>query len=101
MNKYHARRTYSELCQREFASRREAVRGEELFLFQKAGEISNLEYQPRFTLSKAPRITYTADFRYTESGVAIVEDVKGMMTRDTRTKLAWLKEKTGIEVKLV
>ena len=100
-NKYGARKTYSALCQRTFASRAEARRGEELVLLQKAGMIKNLEYQPKFMLCLKPKITYTADFKYVENGKVTVEDVKGMLQRETRVKLAWLTEKNGIEVSLV
>lgn len=101
-NKYGAVRTYSELCGRFFASKAEARRGEELALLERAGEISNLEYQPVFKLFDRPKITYTADFRYTENGREVVEDVKGMgVTRETRVKLAWLKQTQNIEVKLI
>jgi len=97
--KYHSTRTYSMLCNREFASKREAQRAEELVLLERAGEITDLEYQPRYILCLMPRITYTADFRYRdENGKEVVEDVKGMLTRETRVKLAWLKEKHGIDV---
>ena len=99
-NKYNARRTYSTLCGRCFSSQAECRRGEELALLQYAGEISWLEYQPKFVLSKYPPITYRADFSYLEDGVEIVEDSKGFMTRECRVKLAWMKEKYGIDVTL-
>ncbi len=101
MTKYGARRTWSELCGREFASRREAVRAEELGLLQLAGEISDLEFQVRFVLCEKPKVTITIDFSYYENGKWVFEDAKGVLTRDFRTKLAWLKDRTGIEVKLV
>lgn len=101
MNKYHAKRTFSELCQRTFASKAECVRGEELRMLELAGEIYALEYQPRFLLCEKPRVTITLDFKYLENGGWIYEDVKGVLTRDSRTKLAWLKELTGIDVKLI
>jgi ribonuclease BN (tRNA processing enzyme) len=100
-NKYQAKRTYSELCQRTFASKKEARRGEELALMEREGLISGLEFQPRYPLSKDPRVTYTADFRYTENGKTIIEDAKGFLTEATRIKLAWVKEKYNIEIKLV
>jgi hypothetical protein len=100
-NKYGAVRTYSELCKRTFDSKAEARRGEELRYRELAGEISDLVYQVGFELSTVPRVTITMDFRYKDAGVVIYEDVKGVMTRDFRTKLAWLKEKTGIEVRIV
>ena len=103
MNKYGAVRTFSELCQREFASKKECLRAEELTLLEKAGEIYNLEFQPKYVLCSDPKITYTADFRYRDytnhpDNVIVVEDSKGFKTRDTRTKIAWMREKYGIEV---
>jgi hypothetical protein len=105
-NKYHAKRTWSILCQREFDSRAEAMYGDNLFLMQKAGEISQLEFQHRFVLCEKPKVTITIDFRYvnhSDEGTHYwtYEDVKGVMTRDFRTKLAWLKEKHGIDVKII
>jgi len=98
MNKYHARRTWSELCQREFASKKEATRAEELTLLQRGGVIMELRFQVPFTLSEKPKITITIDFAYWHDEEYIYEDSKGVMTRDTRTKLAWLKEKYRVSV---
>ena len=104
-NKYHAKRTWSELCGRWFDSRAEAVRGEELKLLEKAGLIKDLEYQKRFVLSKDPKVTITIDFTYIDQpmfgGRTVYEDVKGVLTRDFRTKMAWLKKDFGISVKLI
>jgi len=108
-NKYGAHRTWSKLCQRWFASKAEAVRGEELALLEKAREIRNLQYQLTLPLSKNPKVTITLDFVYElrvlEGGcevgwLKVYEDVKGVLTRDFRTKMAWLKEKYGIDVEL-
>ena len=101
MNKYHARRTYSMLCDRWIDSKAEAHRAEELTIAQKGGAISGLEFQIKFVLSKAPKVTIRIDFGYVEDGQMVYEDVKGVLTRDFRTKLAWLKEKFGIEVRLI
>ncbi len=103
MNKYGAKRTWSELCQREFASKKECLRAEELTLLEKAGERVNRLFQIPFILSVKPKITITIDFAYKEMTNIYApnytyEDSKGMLTRDTRTKLAWLKEKHGIDV---
>ena len=105
MNKYGAVRTWSELCQREFASKKECIRAEELTLLEKAKEIYNLEFQPKYVLCSNPKITYTADFRYRDytrpsSDVIVVEDSKGLLLRETRVKIAWVKEKYGIDVLL-
>ena len=99
-NKYGARKTHSELCGRTFDSKAECVRGEELVLLEKAGEISDLEYQVPFVLSQKPSIKIKIDFKYRENGNVIHEDVKGIMMRDFRVKLAWLQEKFGISVVL-
>jgi hypothetical protein len=101
MNKYGAKRTWSELCQRTFASKAECIRGEELRMLEMAGEIAALRYQPKFVLCFEPKITITLDFAYETEKNWVYEDVKGVLTRDFRTKLAWLKEKYGIEVKLI
>ena len=100
-NKYSARRTYSELCQREFDSKAEARRGEELTLLERAGEIEGLDFQIPYVLNSKPKITIKIDFVYRENGVLVREDCKGVMTREFRVKLAWLKQKYGIEVRIV
>ena len=102
-NKFHACRTWSELCQRRFDSKAELRRGEALVMMEKAGVINQLRYQVRYYLSEKPKVTYTIDFAYCDSstGERIREDVKGVLTRDTRTKLAWLQQKYGIAVVLL
>ncbi|GEM_PF-3194164 len=104
-NKFHARRTWSETCNRFFASKGEAMRGEELAILEKASVIGKLTYQPMWVLSEEPRVTYKADFGYSRrephDRSYVVEDVKGVLTRDTRTKLAWLKQRYGITVSVV
>ena len=99
-NKYNARRTYSALCDRFFSSRAECRRGEELCLLEKVGEISGLQYQVKYVLSKEPKVSITIDFVYYENGELIREDSKGILTRDFRTKLAWLGRDFNIKVKL-
>lgn len=58
---------------------------------QKAGAISGLEIQVRYELipgQKYPgsqterRVEYVADFVYHENGKTVVEDVKGVRTRE-------------------
>lgn len=98
--KFNTERCWSELCHRIFATKLERERGEQLHLMEKAGEIRKLLYQPVFILSKKPKITYTADFFYIIDAKEVYEDAKGVLTRDTRTKIAWVKDKFGIEVKL-
>lgn len=100
IQKYHAKRTWSALCNRWFPSKAEAVRGGELALLERAGEICNLQYQVRFILSEKPKVSITIDFAYELDGKKIYEDKKGILTRDFRTKLAWLKQLKKIEVLL-
>lgn len=108
-NKYHAKRTWSELCQRTFDSKAEAVRGEELALLLKAAQIDDLRYQVRFRLCDKPKIDVTLDFSYLEIQVInfdprmvrVFEDVKGYQTRDSRTRYAWLEQRYGVHVNLV
>ncbi|KKN74890.1 hypothetical protein LCGC14_0386390 [marine sediment metagenome] len=75
-------------------------RGEELALLEIAGEIKDLVYQYRVALCKKPRVTITIDFMYREKGKYVYEDTKGVLTREFRVKMAWLKEKWGVEVVL-
>ena len=99
-NKYGAKRTWSELIGRTFDSKGEAQRAEELYQLERAGEISDLEFQVKYKLCEKPRITVSIDFRYREEGELVLEDHKGVLTRDSRTKYAWLAEKTGLTVRI-
>ena len=69
-----------------FDSKREQARYGELALMQKAGEISDLQYQVRYDLipaqerddgTKERGIYYVADFVYSKDGKTVVEDSKG------------------------
>ncbi len=100
-NKYSARKTWSQLCQRQFDSRAEAIHGEELKYRELAGDITGLEYQVRFILSKSPRVSIMVDFKYVKNGVVKYQDTKGMETREFRVKRIWLQQQQGIDVELV
>ena len=103
-SKYNARRTWSALCKRWFASRAEAARADELFLRARLGNIYHLEFQPRFVLRKEdPHVHYTADFRYwlPTGRDYIVEDVKGRDTRDSQVRRAWVLDKFGVRVQVL
>lgn len=100
MNKYHRIRKYSELAQGWFDSTLECRRAEELILSEMADEIEDLRFQIKFRLCDKPKIDITLDFSYLEGGKRKFEDTKGIMTRDFRTKLAWLKEKYNVDVKI-
>ena len=80
-----------------FDSKREAARYCELKLMERSGEITFLELQPKFILQEGfttdageniREIAYIADFSYHElsSNKAIVEDTKGVETKDFRIK---------------
>ena len=87
-SKYNAKKTIVD--GHPFDSKREAERYCDLKLFLRAGEINNLELQPRFLLqdkfvdkqgNKHRKIEYVADFLYIDKcGKTIVEDVKGVLT---------------------
>lgn len=86
MNKYRNKKVQVDLY--VFDSIRESQRYKELKLLEKAGKIKDLELQPHFLLQESfkkngktyRKIEYIADFKYTENGKTIVEDVKGMQT---------------------
>ena len=73
-----------------FDSKREARRYMDLWLMQRAGEISGLRTQVKYELipkqvhkdgTKEKSIEYVADFVYEQGGETVVEDSKGF--RDT------------------
>ena len=80
-----------------FASQDEHHRYQELKLLEKAGEITDLELQPKWELlpkftdfngGKHQAITYKADFMYTDKdGIVIVEDVKSPPTMTQTYKI--------------
>lgn len=85
--KYHNIKTFSNGI--KYDSKKEARRGDELRLMEKAGLISDLERQKRFVLQegftnnkgeKIRPITYIADFYYKEKNW-IAEDVKSSATK--------------------
>jgi hypothetical protein len=97
MSKYRSRRTVVDGIQ--FDSAKEARRYSELLLLEKAGTIEKLELQPSIKLEirGAPIIyrsgrqaRYRADFRYRYDGQWILEDCKGVRTRDYKLKDAIL-----------
>ena len=100
MNKYHNRKTTIDGI--KFDSKAEAKRYVELKLLQKAGKITNLELQQKYELQPKYKnnkgetiraITYKADFKYIENGKKVVEDVKGMETKDFKLKKKLLEYK--------
>ena len=94
-----------------FDSAAEARRYRELLLLQSAGEIADLKVQPEWVLQPSFKrgkrtiraIKYRADFSYTEvsTGLAIVEDVKGIETAVFQIKAKMLLYVHHIEVRRV
>lgn len=84
-----------------FDSAKEAKRYGELKVLQRAGEITSLELQPRFpiVINGVKVCTYVADFGYVDQiGSPVVEDVKGMKTREYILKRKLMKAVYGIEI---
>ncbi len=124
-NKYHSAKCVIDGI--VFDSRREARRYRELMLMQAAGQISRLQRQVKFVLipeqrevtneiyTRGPKkgcfkkgkilereCSYYADFGYwTADGQYVVEDAKGMRTRDYIIKRKLMLWKYGIRVKEV
>lgn len=93
-----------------FDSIAESRRYKELALLEKAGEIENLQLQPKFLLQESfkkngktyRKIDYIADFMYEEKGKVIVEDVKGMETKEFKIKRKLFEYKyPDLELKLI
>lgn len=88
-NKYGATKTTLDGI--TFASKAEAIRYAELKLLQRAGQIKDLQCQPRFPLVVSGKLvaTYIADFSFTDmtTGLAVVEDVKSPATRTDTYRL--------------
>lgn len=124
MSKYHAIKTTVDGIQ--FDSKREAQRYQQLKLMVKAGLICNLNRQVKYELIPAQYIdgkcveravTYVSDFEYDEmvpaslrvrtvmaddnikiAGRHIVEDVKGVRTKDYIIKRKLMLHKYGIRI---
>lgn len=88
-NKLHAEKvdmTMPDGTLMHFDSKREARRYMDLWLMQRAGEITNLQTQVTYPLlpkqvhpdgTKERAIDYVADFAYEKDGETVVEDSKG------------------------
>lgn len=87
----------------KFDSKKEANRYTQLRFLESAGEITNLELQPKFVLIGASgepltydngrKMVYIADFKYTEwsTGQEVIEDVKGHKTAVYKIKKSIMK----------
>ena len=94
----------------EFDSVKEAHRYCELKLMQRAGVISDLQLQVPFELIPTQRIdgklaekavNYVADFVYQQNGVQVVEDTKGVRTKEYIIKRKLMLWVHGIRIREV
>lgn len=103
-NKYHAKKVG------DHASRKEHKRAGQLKLMQMAGEISDLREQVSYELIPAQRdnagkliernCRYIADFvYYDKQGNLVVEDTKGVRTKEYRIKRKLMLQVHGIRIK--
>ena len=109
MNKYGNRKT--EVDGIVFDSAKEARRWAELQLLQRAGEIKHLRRQVDFSLIPAQKdergkviereCKYRADFAYWENDALVVEDTKGMRTKDYIIKRKLMLYNYGIRIREV
>lgn len=93
MNKYRNKKTTIDGI--KFDSIAEGMRYKELKLLEERNYITDLKLQPKFELQAKytnnkgehiRAITYRSDFSYIENGKIIVEDVKGMETKEFKLK---------------
>jgi len=86
-----------------FDSKREAKRYTELLLLMRGGLITGLKTQVKFELlpkQGAERAAhYIADFVYEQDGQIVVEDVKGVKTREYVLKRKMMLYFYGIKIK--
>lgn len=122
MNKYRNRKTVVNGI--VFDSKKEAKRYQELLLLERTGAIQSLERQKKYILIPAQRewssevytkgkkkgqpkqgkllereCSYIADFVYQENGQTIVEDTKGVRTKDYRIKRKLMLYIHGIRIR--
>ena len=119
MSKYHSKKiTINGIT---YDSKKEVQRHMELLLLERAGAISDLSRQIEYVLIPAQRepdrvgvrggiikgktieqaVKYVADFVYTEDGKTVVEDTKGVKTKDYIIKRKLMLYIHGIRIKEV
>lgn len=96
--KYNAQKT--EVDGIVFDSKLEAQRYSTLKILEKAGEISNLRMQVEYPLEVNGMLIckYYADFVYIQGEKEIVEDAKGMRTKEYILKRKMMKAIFGIDI---
>lgn len=108
MGKYQSKKTVVDGI--TFDSAKEAKRYAELRLLQRAGQIFELQRQVPYVL--VPKqvidgktverpVVYKADFVYTENGSEVVEDVKGLRTKEYIIKRKLMLWQHGIQIREV
>ena len=121
-SKYHAKKvTHNGIT---YDSKKEANRHAELLLLERGGAISELQRQVKFTLLPAHyenyarygkdgkplkdgqrcverAVFYVADFVYRQDGALIVEDVKGIRTKEYILKRKMMLHFHGIKIREV
>lgn len=96
----------------KFDSKKEAARYSELKMFEEIGAISDLKLQQEFTLIPSQSINgkvveravkYKADFTYIarDTGEFVVEDTKGMKTKDYIIKRKLMLKVHGVRIREV
>lgn len=119
MSKYNNRKVRRDGL--TFDSKKEHKRYNELLLLEQAGEIKNLRRQVKFLLiptQREPKIigprggvkngkllerecSYIADFVYSQNGKMVVEDTKGIRTKDYIIKRKLMLRVYGIRIREV
>lgn len=93
-----------------YDSEKERHRHAELLLLEKAGEIRDLKRQVKFELIPSQMyngkvverpVRYIADFTYIENDFIVVEDVKGMRTKEYILKRKMMLYLNGIRIREV
>lgn len=98
-NKFNAKKT--EVDGITFDSKREAHRYQDLKIAERCGVIKDLQRQVVYALrvNDMHICSYRADFQYVEDGDIIVEDCKGVRTREYQIKRALMKAIYGIDIR--
>lgn len=105
MNKYRNKKVIVD--GEKFDSQREYKRFYELKILQHAGKISDLKRQVPFILlpsvvmggKKEREIKYIADFTYLENGKLVVDDSKGVKTKEYKLKRRLMMFIHGVEIR--
>lgn len=108
MSKYRAKKAVVDGL--KFDSQREAARYGELRLMERAGQIRGLERQVPYELAPPvkyegaarakPALRIVVDFRYWEQDTMVLEDLKGMVTREFEIKRHLLKAVHKLDVRV-